>query len=82
MEIPFECTYPNQAEASLVQMNITNANIIFLAPDEGSGIFDLDLSIYKVLSTGKGRIWNRNDSSVVSEDKKAHSRFLSADVVE
>ena len=48
LEIPFECTYPNQAEASLIQMNITNAKVIFLAPDDGSGMFDLDLNIYKV----------------------------------
>lgn len=47
LEIPFECTYPNQAEASLIQMNITNTKVIFLAPDDGSGMFDLDLNIYK-----------------------------------
>lgn len=47
LEIPFECAYPNQAEASLIQMNITNTKVIFLAPQDGSGMFDLDLNIYK-----------------------------------
>ena len=54
LEIPFECTYPNQAAASLLEMNIKESGLILLAPDHGSGAFDLDMSIYKVL---KLNVW-------------------------
>ena len=64
LEIPFECTYPNQAEASLIQMNITNAKVIFLAPDDGSGMFDLDLNIYKVRMKGQGDYVVRRDALI------------------
>ena len=64
LEIPFECTYPNQAEASLIQMNITNTKVIFLAPDDGSGIFDLDLNIYKVRMKGQGDYVVRRDALI------------------
>ncbi|KAJ7375438.1 hypothetical protein OS493_002205 [Desmophyllum pertusum] len=48
LEIPFECAYPNHAAASLVQMNIKESGeSIVLTPDDGSGIFDLDMSVYK-----------------------------------
>ena len=49
LEIPFECAYPNQAGASLLEMNIKESELILLTPDHGSGIFDLDMSIYKVV---------------------------------
>lgn len=64
LEIPFECTYPNQAEASLIQMNITNTKVIFLAPDDGSGMFDLDLNIYKVRMKGQGDYVVRRDALI------------------
>lgn len=47
LEIPFECAYPNQAAASLLEMNIKESELILLTPDHGSGAFDLDMSIYK-----------------------------------
>ncbi|KAL9967680.1 hypothetical protein ACROYT_G025962 [Oculina patagonica] len=47
LEIPFECAYPNQAAASLVEMNIKQSESIVIVPDDGSGIFDLDMSLYK-----------------------------------
>ena len=64
LEIPFECTYPNQAEASLIQMNITNAKVIFLAPDDSSGMFDLDLNIYKVRMKGQEDYVVRRDAQI------------------
>lgn len=47
LEIPFECAYPNQAAASLLEMNIKESGLILLTPDHGSGAFDLDMSLYK-----------------------------------
>lgn len=64
LEIPFECAYPNQAVASLLEMNIKESGLILLTPEHGSGAFDLDMSIYKVLKCVGGfyvcikkRIW-------------------------
>ena len=51
LEIPFECVYPNQAEASLVRMNIEQAEVITLTPEDGSGTFELGMSIFKVGNT-------------------------------
>ena len=48
LEIPVEYAYPNQAAASLLEMNIKDSELILLTPDDGCGIFDLDMSIYKV----------------------------------
>ena len=48
LEIPFECIYLNQAAASLVKMDIEKEDIISLAPEEGSGLFELKMSIFKV----------------------------------
>ena len=48
LEIPFECVYLNQAEASLVQMNVEQTKAIALAPEEGSGMFALKIDIFKV----------------------------------
>lgn len=47
LEIPFECVYLNQAEASLVQMNVEQTKAIALAPEEGSGMFALKIDIFK-----------------------------------
>lgn len=47
LEIPFECIYLNQAAASLVKMDIQKEDIISLAPEEGSGLFELKMSIFK-----------------------------------
>jgi len=54
LEIPVECAYPNQVAASLLEMDIKESELILLTPDDGSGIFDLDMSIYKVLKRVEG----------------------------
>jgi len=56
LEIPFECAYPNQPGASLLEMNIKESELILLTPDHGSGMFDLDMSIYKVLECTGGEL--------------------------
>jgi len=47
LEIPFECVYLNQAAASMVQMNIEQAEVIALTPEDGSGAFELRINIFK-----------------------------------
>ena len=59
LEIPFECIYLNQAAASLVKMDIQKDEIISLAPEEGSGLFELKMSIFKVWSKQLAQIFSR-----------------------
>lgn len=59
LEIPFECIYLSRAAASLVKMDIQNAEIISLSPEEGSGLFELKMSIFKVWSKQLAQILSR-----------------------
>ena len=43
--------YLNQAAASMVQMNIEQAEVIALTPEDGSGAFELRMNIFKVRGT-------------------------------
>lgn len=47
LEIPFECVYLTHAAASLVQMNVEQAKVISLTPEDGSGAFELRMEIFK-----------------------------------
>lgn len=47
LEIPFECVYLNHVAASMVRMNIEQTEIIALTPEDGSGAFELSMSIFK-----------------------------------
>ncbi|XP_068715944.1 ZP domain-containing protein-like [Montipora foliosa] len=47
LEIPFECIYLNEAEASLVEMNIQTVEAVILTPQDGSGAFELKMNIFK-----------------------------------